>query len=68
MADKVTLAITLPLHGTDYDYAAAVSMAIATSPDALAQIALSNLLSHMRVSRPEQHTEGRTTLVFGKMS
>lgn len=68
MPDMVTFAISLPLHGTDHDYAAAVGMAMTSNPDALARIALSNLLSNMRVSRPQHHTEGRTTLVFGKMS
>lgn len=65
--DTVMLAISLPPHGSAWDYAEAISMAIATNPDMMAQQALSGLLSHIRTSAGAMpYTEGRSQLVFGK--
>jgi len=66
--DTVTLAITLPVNGTPHDYVAAIHQGISANPNALAQAALSGLLTCIHTARPETYVEGRTTLVYGKMS
>ena len=65
--DTVTLAITLPTHGTAWDYVAALNIAIGSNPDMLAQMALSGLLQHIQVAVPTVPGTGEMTLVYGKM-